>query len=97
MTHCFFCQSEGVVLTWSRSWAIEIIPVMSLPKNADFGTSPRWLRSKAGSLGMGDLGAISSPLREVEIVSRSPTPRSDAPAGRSHVYQRAKHAKGISR
>ena len=44
MTHCFFCQSEGVVLTWSRSWAIEIIPVMSLPKNADFGTSPRWLK-----------------------------------------------------
>ena len=38
---------------------------------------------------------ISSPLREVEIAPRSPTPR-DASAGRSHVYQRAEHAKGIS-
>ena len=54
-----------------------------------------WLRPKAASLGVSDLGAISSPLREVEIAPRSPTPR-DAPAGRSHVYQRAKHAKGIS-
>ena len=33
--------------------------------------------------------------REVEIAPRSPTPR-DASAGRSHVYQRAEHAKGIS-
>ena len=54
-----------------------------------------WLRPKAASLGVSDLGAISSPLREVEIAPRSPTPR-DASAGRSHVYQRAEHAKGIS-
>ena len=54
-----------------------------------------WLRPKAASLGVSDLGAISSPLREVEIAPRSPTPR-DASAGRSHVYQRAERAKGIS-
>ena len=54
-----------------------------------------WLRPKVASLGVSDLGAISSPLREVEIAPRSPTPR-DASAGRSHVYQRAEHAKGIS-
>ena len=50
---------------------------------------------QAASSGVGDLGTISSPLREVEIATRSPTPR-DAPAGCSHVYQRAKHAKGLS-
>ena len=49
----------------------------------------------AASLGVSDLGAISSPLREVEIAQRSPTPR-DASAGRSHVYQRAERAEGIS-
>ena len=84
------------MLTWSRSWAIEIIPVwgsyISTPLRY---FAPALATLKAGSLGMGDLGAISSPLREVEIVPRSPTPR-DALAGRSHVYQRAKHAKGIS-
>ena len=54
-----------------------------------------WLRPKAASLGLSDLGAISSQLREVEIAPRSPTPR-DASAGRSHVYQRAERAEGIS-
>jgi hypothetical protein len=54
-----------------------------------------WLRPKAASLGVSDLGAISSPLREVEIAPRSPTPR-DGPAGRSHVYQCAVHATEIS-
>ena len=54
-----------------------------------------WLRPKAASLGVSDLGVILSPLREVEFALKSPTPR-DAPAGRSHVYQRAVHATGIS-
>ena len=40
-----------------------------------------WLRPKAASLGVSDLGAISSQLREVEIAPRSPTPR-DASSGR---------------
>ena len=52
------------------------------------------VRPKTASLGVRDLGAISSPLREVEIAPRSPTPR-DASSGRSQVNQRAEHAKGI--
>ena len=44
---------------------------------------------------MGDLGAISSPLREVEIAPKALTP-SEAALDRSHLNQRAKHAKGIS-
>ena len=71
------------------------IPGASDMYMACFASWYTWLRPKAASLGVGDLGSISSPLREVEIAPRSPTPR-DAPAGRSHVYQRAVHATGIS-
>ena len=71
------------------------IPGASDMYMACFASWYTWLRPKAASLGVGDLGSISSPLREVEIAPRSPTPR-DAPAGRSHVYQRAEHATCIS-
>ena len=44
---------------------------------------------------MSAFGAISTSRSGLEIAPRSPMPR-DALAGRSHVYQRAKDAKGIS-
>ena len=47
------------------------------------------------SRGVGDLGAISTSRSGLEIAPRSLTP-SEAALGRSHVYQRAEHAKGIS-
>ena len=54
-----------------------------------------WLRPAEASRGVGDLGAISTSRSGLEIAPRSLTP-SEAALGRSHVYQRAEHAKGIS-
>ena len=54
-----------------------------------------WLRPAEASRGVDDLGAISTSRSGLEIAPRSLTP-SEAALGRSHVYQRAEHAKGIS-
>ena len=54
-----------------------------------------WLRPAEASRGVGDLGAISTSRSGLEIAPRSLTP-SEAALGRSHVYQRAERAEGIS-
>ena len=72
--------AAGAGLSWGRS---EAGVVRSRVQAVQASRARRQLRCALGW------------AREVEIAPRSPTPR-DAPAGRSHVYQRAKHAKGIS-
>ena len=53
------------------------------------------IRPEEASRGVGDLGAISTSRSGLEIAPRSLTP-SEAALGRSHVYQRAERAEGIS-
>ena len=75
-------------------------PFGTIPGASDMplARSARWytlLRPAEASRGVGDLGAISTSRSGLEIAPRSLTP-SEAALGRSHVYQRAERAEGIS-